>query len=45
MNKPMLIKNGRIIDPSQDTDITGDLLVTDGKIKAFAANIKEIPAD
>ncbi|MDD4924166.1 MAG: dihydroorotase [Dehalococcoidales bacterium] len=45
MNKTMLIKNGRIIDPSQDMDMTGDLLITDGRIKEVAASIKEIPAD
>ncbi len=45
MNKPTLIKNGRIIDPSQDMDMTGDLLINDGKIKEIAASIDEIPAD
>jgi len=32
MNKPLLIKDGRIIDPSQKTDEVGSLLVTEGKI-------------
>jgi dihydroorotase len=45
MNKAMLIKNGRIIDPSQDLDISGELLITDGKIKEIAQCISEIPAD
>jgi dihydroorotase len=45
MNKSMLIKNGRIIDPSQGLDMTGDLLVSGGKIKSVAEIIKEIPAD
>lgn len=29
----ILIKNGHIIDPSQDTDAIGDILIEDGKIK------------
>jgi dihydroorotase len=45
MNKTMLIKNGRIIDPSQGLDMKSDLLVADGKIKAIATSIKEIPAN
>jgi dihydroorotase len=45
MNKAMLIKNGRIMDPSKGLDISGDLLIADGRIKEVAANIKEIPAD
>ncbi len=32
MNKPLLIKGGRIIDPSQNVDEVGSLLVADGKI-------------
>jgi dihydroorotase len=32
MNKPLLIKGGRIIDPSQKLDEVGSLLVADGKI-------------
>jgi dihydroorotase len=30
--KPLLIKGGRLIDPSQGIDETGSLLITDGKI-------------
>jgi len=30
--KPLLIQDGRIIDPSQGIDETGSLLITDGKI-------------
>jgi dihydroorotase len=44
MNKHMLIKNGRIIDPSQELDIKGDLLISDGKIKEIAQCIDEIPS-
>jgi dihydroorotase len=32
MNKPLLIKGGRIIDPSQKLDEVGSLLITEGKI-------------
>ncbi len=45
MNKSMLIKNSRIIDPSQDLDVIGDLLITDGKIKEIAPDVKKIPTD
>jgi dihydroorotase len=33
MNKYLLIKNGRIIDPSQNLDMNGDVFIADGKIK------------
>ncbi|WP_298868639.1 dihydroorotase [uncultured Gimesia sp.] len=33
--KSILIKNGRIIDPSQDLDLQGNLLVEDGIIKGL----------
>ena len=36
-----LIKNGRVVDPSQGLDAVMDVLVEDGKIKAVAANIAE----
>jgi len=39
MNKPLLIKNGRIIDPSQNTDKKGNLLIKDGLI----ASLKDAP--
>ena len=35
----LLLKGGRIIDPAQDLDITGDLLVVDGKIAAIEKQI------
>jgi dihydroorotase len=34
MSLNILIKNGHIIDPSQDIDGVGDLLIEDGKIKS-----------
>ncbi len=36
-----LIKNGRVVDPSQKLDAVMDILVEDGKIKALAAHIDE----
>jgi dihydroorotase len=32
MNKPLLIKGGRIVDPSQQIDEVGSLLVSEGKV-------------
>jgi hypothetical protein len=37
--KPLLIKGSRLIDPSQDLDTVGDLLIEDGKIKAVGNNL------
>ena len=31
---PLLLKNGRIIDPASRRDETGDLLIVDGRIAA-----------
>ncbi len=36
-----LIKNGRVVDPSQNLDAVMDVLVEDGKIKTLGANITE----
>lgn len=36
-----LIKNGRVVDPSQNLDAVLDVLVEDGKIKAVAADLTE----
>ena len=41
MNK-LLITNGRVIDPSQNMDRTTNLLVVDGKVAAYDA---EVPTD
>lgn len=35
MHKPLLIRNGRIIDPSQPIDETADLALVDGKVAAI----------
>ena len=36
----ILIRNGRIIDPANRTDITGDLLIRDGKIDQIGGRIE-----
>lgn len=36
-----LIKNGRVVDPSQNLDAVMDVLVEDGKVKALATEITE----
>ena len=41
----ILIKNGRIIDPSQNIDMIADLLLEDGKIKDLTENIDEPDAE
>jgi len=33
LDRPILLRGGRLLDPSQDLDRTGDLLVRDGKIE------------
>jgi len=35
----LIIKNGRILDPSQNLDETGDLLIADGKIRKIAPQL------
>jgi dihydroorotase len=32
MSRPLVLQGGRIIDPSQNLDVTGDVVVIDGKI-------------
>lgn len=39
MTRPLLLKNGRILDPSRGVDETGDLLVVDGRIEASGGRI------
>jgi dihydroorotase len=41
----LLIKNGRVIDPSQGIDDTLDILVADGKIKELGKGLKAAGAD
>ena len=40
MTRPLLIKGGRVIDPSSETDGISDLLVKDGLIAAISENIE-----
>ena len=37
----VLIKNGRVLDPSSKTDAVSDVLVEGGKVKKIAKGIKE----
>lgn len=37
--KPLLIKNGRIVDPSQKLDAVGDVYLVDGKVEACGGKI------
>lgn len=37
--KPMLIKGGRVVDPSQDYDGVADVLIVDGKIEALGKKL------
>jgi len=43
----LLIKNGRLIDPSQGLDRTGNLLIEDGRIAAYdvSANVQDVVID
>ena len=42
--RPLLLKGGRIVDPSQGMDARGDLLVQDGRVAAIGGSIAG-PAD
>ncbi len=37
--KPVLVKGSRLIDPTQDLDLVGDLLIEEGRIKAVGKNL------
>ena len=37
--RPILIRGGRVIDPSRDTDEVTDLLLADGKVRAVGGNL------
>ena len=39
MTRPMLLRNGRVIDPSRGLDQPADLLVQDGKVAAVGAGL------
>jgi dihydroorotase len=38
--KPLLLKGGRVVDPSQNHDGVADLLIVDGKIEAVGQGVK-----
>jgi dihydroorotase len=42
---PILIKNGRVIDPSSGTDRTADVLIVDGRIAGVAPNLSALNAE
>src|SRR4051812_39345706 len=37
--RPILLRGGRIFDPSQNLDLIGDLFIRNGKVEAIAASI------
>jgi dihydroorotase len=37
--KPMLLKGGRVVDPSQDHDATADVLLVDGKVEGVGRGL------
>lgn len=39
MNRPLLLRGGRVVDPSQDLDGPADVLVRDGRIEAVGSDI------
>lgn len=39
MSAPLLLKGGRLVDPSQGLDAVGDLLLLDGKVAAIGGKI------
>ncbi len=41
----LLIRNGRILDPGRDVDLTGDVLITGGKIAAIGQELSVDGAD
>jgi dihydroorotase len=39
-NRPLLLANARVIDPSRELDLRGDVLIADGVIKEAGKNIR-----
>jgi dihydroorotase len=39
MSRDLLLRGGRIVDPSQNMDVVGDVLLRDGKVEACGASI------
>jgi dihydroorotase len=42
---PIVIKNGRVIDPSSNTDRIADVLIVDGRVAGVAANLSSPGAE
>ena len=43
--KPMLLRNGRVIDPANGLDSVEEVLIVDGVIKRVTKEIVDFPAD
>lgn len=41
----VLLKNGRILDPSQDLDFVGSLLIEEDQIEAYGPDLRQVEAD
>src|SRR6476659_1817313 len=41
---PIVIRNGRVIDPSSNTDRVADVLIVDGRIAGVAPNLSSVKA-
>ena len=41
MTKPLLLRGGRVIDPSQSMDGAADVLIVNGKIEAIGERVAE----
>ncbi|MCX6004784.1 MAG: dihydroorotase, partial [Chloroflexi bacterium] len=41
MSPDLLIKNAHIIDPGQNIDTTGDILISEGKIKSIGKDVSK----
>jgi dihydroorotase len=39
MSKSLLLRGGRLLDPSQRVDVTGDLFIVDGKIESLGERV------
>ena len=39
MSAPLLLKGGRLVDPSQGLDAVGDLLLVEGKVAAIGGRV------
>jgi len=42
---PIVIRNGRVIDPSSNTDRVADVLIVDGRIAGVAPNLSSVKAE